>query len=94
MSDEKMAEFERQLGMLKWIAGLGWALLVGAFGLGVWVATIQLAQTSQHAILLEHTSSIKQHSIEINMLHVQEARVGTDLAYIKETLSRIEKKLP
>lgn len=94
MSDEQLQEFEKQLGLLKWVAGLGWALLVGAFGLGIWVATIQLTQNNHSDRLIDQALDIKNHGMEINLLHVQEARVGNDLLHIKATLERIEKKLP
>lgn len=93
MSEERFAELEKRLEILKWIARLGWALIAGAFGLGLWVAKLELAQTNFGVRLLETEIAVKNHGTEINSIHVSEARTGTDLAYIKAALERIEKKL-
>lgn len=41
MSEERLAELEKQLTMLGKIVAVGWALLVAAFGIGVWVTTLE-----------------------------------------------------
>lgn len=100
MSDEKLTELEARLeefkdglGLLKWIASLGWCLLAGAFALGVWVATLEIRTGNAANKLLEHDISLKNHGTEINSLHVNEARVGSDLSYIKSAVERIEKRM-
>lgn len=93
MSEEKFAEIESRLDVLKWIVGLGWALIASAFALGVWVATLEIRQSSFSARLTDSEISIKNHGTEINSLHVKEAVHGSDLAYIKAAVERIEKKL-
>lgn len=93
MSDDKIAELEEKLGLLKWVVGLGWALLVGAFGLGVWVAKLEIEKQASDRRLLDHETSIKAIGLDLNAVHISEARVGSDIVYIKSALDRIEKKL-
>jgi hypothetical protein len=42
MSEERMAEVEKQLSMLGKIVAVGWALLAAAFAIGAWVTTLEL----------------------------------------------------
>ncbi len=91
--ERQLIELRDGLGILKWIASLGWCLLAGAFALGVWVATLEIRTGSSVDKLIEHDVMIRNHGVEINGLHVNEAKVGSDLSYIKLAVERIEKKV-
>ena len=53
MSEEQHDDFESRLKTLDIVVKLGWALLAGAFALGVWVATIQIAVNENTAVAVE-----------------------------------------
>lgn len=93
MSEQDHQDIEKYINTLKWVVGLGWALLVGAFGLGIWVATLELRQASASERLLDHDASLKNHGTELNMIHVKQAVNASDLAYIRSAIDRIEKKV-
>jgi len=94
MSEEQIEEFEKHLDSLKWVVAVGWALLAGAFALGIWVATLEIRTAGFHAKLMDHDISIKNHGTELNGVAVKQAVNSNDLAYIKATVDRIEKKMP
>lgn len=93
MSDHDIEELEKYLGTLKWVVGLGWALLAGAFALGVWVASLEIRQSAFTDKIFDHEVALKNQSGEINSLHIKQAVNGNDLAYIKAAVERIEKKV-
>lgn len=94
MSDEQLHDFEKHLDSLKWVVATGWALIAGAFALGIWVATLEIRTSSVSARLTDHDLSIKSHAAELNTVAVRQAVNTNDLAYIKATVDRIEKKMP
>lgn len=42
MSEDRFAAIESQLGILKNLVAIGWALLVGAFCLGAWTTLLEI----------------------------------------------------
>ena len=94
MSEEQHDDLEKYIGTLKWVVSLGWALLAGAFGLGLWVATLEIRQTSFTNKIFDTEVQIKNHSSELNAINVKQAVNASDLTYIRNTIDRIEKKLP
>jgi len=93
MSDEQIHDFEKHLDSLKWVVAVGWALLAGAFALGIWVASLEIRQSGFSSQLMEHEISIKNHGTELNGVAVRQAVNSNDLQYIKATVDRIEKKI-
>lgn len=93
MSDEQIHNFEKHLESLKWVAAVGWGLLAGAFGIGIWVATLEIRTSAFSARLVDHEVSIKNHATELNGVAVRQAVNSNDLQYIKATVDRIEKKV-
>ena len=63
MSDELAEDFEKRLKTLDIIIKLGFALLAGAFGLGVWVATLEWRQ----GVLMQDVDSHDKTLSEFNM---------------------------
>lgn len=93
MSEEQIHDFEKHLDSLKWVVAVGWALLAGAFALGIWVATLEIRTTGLAAKLLEHDVNLKQHATELSAVAVRQAVAANDLAYIKASVDRIETKV-
>lgn len=93
MSEQETNDFKKYTQELKLVVGLGWALIAGAFGLGIWVATLELRQSSVADRVLDHDTSLKNHGTELNMIHVKQAVNASDLAYIRSAIDRIEKKV-
>lgn len=73
MSDEMMEEFESRLKALDVVVRLGRWLLVGAFAIGVWVATLEIRQNAAVAALEDHEEGLKQHEVELHKLTVLNA---------------------
>jgi hypothetical protein len=94
MSDEQEHDIAKFIGTLKWVVTLGWALLAGAFSLGIWATSLQLGQAELRAKLVEQGLDVKAHHSEINSINLKQAVNQSDLAYIRTTVDRIEKKLP
>ena len=94
MSDQEEHDIAKFIGTLKWVVTLGWALLAGAFSLGIWATSLQLGQAELRAKMIEQGLDVKNHHSELNTLHVKQAVNQSDLTYIRTTLDRIEKKLP
>lgn len=58
MSAERLDELEAKLGILDKIVKVGWALLIGAFGLGAWATLLEIrTQGAQKAIELLQTDA-------------------------------------
>lgn len=93
MSEQDHQDIEKYIGTLKWVVGLGWALIAGAFGLGIWVATLEIRQTTFSDRIIDHDTSLKNHGTELNLIHVKQAVNASDLAYIRSAIDRIEKKV-
>ena len=86
MSDEQSDDFESRLKTLDIVVKLGWALLAGAFALGVWVAAIQIAVN-------ENTSGAAAMQPRIRALELNEATNAERLKNILNTVERIERKV-
>ena len=86
MSDEQSADFESRLKTLDIVVKLGWALLAGAFALGVWVATIQIAVN-------ENTHSNAAIHPRIRDLELKESANNEKLVNILKIVDRIDRKL-
>lgn len=86
MSDEQRTDFEDRLKTLDIVVKVGWALLSGAFALGIWVATIQIAVN-------ENTSAKTSDQIRIRDLELKESANNEKLANILKIVDRIDQKL-
>ena len=86
MSDDQQDDFESRLKTLDIVVKLGWALLAGAFALGVWVATIQIAVN-------ENTQSVSAVHPRIRELELKESANNEKLANILKIVDRIDRKL-
>jgi len=88
-----LEHIEKRLGVLKWIAALGWGLLIGAFMLGIWTATLEIRQSTYGERLIDHEAGIKTLSGEAHKTAVNQAEFARDLAYIKASVERIENRI-
>jgi hypothetical protein len=86
MSEEQTEGFSSRLKTLDIVVKLGWALLAGAFAMGVWVATIQIAVNEN-----THTTAAVQP--RIRELELKESANNEKLANILKILDRIDQKL-
>jgi hypothetical protein len=86
MSAEQRDDFTSRLKTLDILVKLGWALLAGAFAMGVWVATIQIAVN-------ENTSTTAAVQPRIRELELRESANNEKLANILKILDRIDQKL-
>jgi len=58
MSQDRLDELESKLSILDKIVKLGWALLIGAFGLGAWATLLEIrTQGAQRSIELLQTDT-------------------------------------
>jgi hypothetical protein len=84
---------EGRLKSLDIVIKLGWSLIAGAFVIGVWVATIQIA-VNNHSVALQEAAAARQadhHSIRA--LEIKDSGDTQILRAIVEKLERIERKL-
>lgn len=86
MSAEQTDDFSSRLKTLDIVVKLGWAVLAGAFAMGVWVATIQIAVSEA-----THTTAAVQP--RIRDLELRESANNEKLANILKILDRIDQKL-
>ena len=86
MSDDQSDDFESRLKTLDIVVKLGWALIAGAFALGVWVATIQINVN-------ENTHSTNAIHPRIRELELKESANNEKLANILKIVDRIDRKL-
>jgi len=86
MSEEQTEGFSSRLKTLDIVVKLGWALLAGAFAMGVWVATIQIAVN-------EATHSAAAVQPRMRELELKESANNEKLANILKILDRIDQKL-
>lgn len=75
MSDHESAQFEEEIQALKTLSKLGKALLVGAFFMGGWVATIQIGQLNLGKDVDDAQMSVKNHGTELNRIGIWQAGV-------------------
>lgn len=86
MSDEQAGDFASRLKTLDWVVRLGIALLVGAFGIGVWVSTIQIAVN-------KNTEAQDSDQSRLRSLELNEATEAEKLRNILTVVDRIDRKL-
>jgi len=86
MSTKQTDDFASRLKTLDILIKLGWALLAGAFAMGVWVATIQIAVN-------ENTRTTAAVQPRIRELELRESANNEKLANILKILDRIDQKL-
>ena len=75
MSEEQSDQFAEEIQDLKTLSRLGKALLVGAFFLGGWVATIQIGQLNLGKDVLDAQISVKNHGTELNRIGIWQAGI-------------------
>lgn len=84
---------EGRLKSLDIVIKLGWSLIAGAFAIGVWVATIQIA-VNNHAIAIEEANRARQSEIaSIRALEIKDSGDTQLLRHIVEKLEKIDSKL-
>lgn len=86
MSDAQQATFEERLKTLDIVVKVGWGLLSGAFALGIWVSTIQIAVNENTAAKVNDQSRIRD-------LELKESANNEKLANILKIVDRIDRKL-
>ncbi len=86
MSEQQADDFESRLKTLDIVVKLGWWLLAGAFGLGVWVATIQISVNA-------NTYNNQREEARIRDLELKESVSSERLATALRILERIDRKL-
>jgi hypothetical protein len=70
-----------------------WALLCGAFGLGIWVAGIQMEINNHNMELAEARKARQDELASIKALEIKDSADTQILKSIVEKLDRIERKL-
>jgi hypothetical protein len=84
---------EGRLKSLDIVIKLGWSLIAGAFAIGVWVATIQIA-VNNHTIAIEEANRARQSEIaSIRALEIKDSGDTQLLRHIVEKLEKIDSKL-
>jgi hypothetical protein len=101
MSDSAIADLEKHIdatieGKLERVPQLltaVYALVAGAFALGIWVAGIQM-QINNHSVQLEENRKARAEEItSIRALEIKDSADTQMLRNIVEKLDRIERKL-
>ena len=97
MSQADMYELEERIeGRLKSldiVIKLGWSLIAGAFAIGVWVATIQIA-VNNHSVAIEEANKARQSELaSIRALEIKDSGDTQLLRHIVEKLEKIDSKL-
>jgi hypothetical protein len=84
---------ESRLKSLDIVIKLGWSLIAGAFVIGIWVATIQIA-VNNHAVAIEEERRARAGEIaSIRALELKDSSDTQLLKQIVEQLNKIENKL-
>lgn len=86
MSDDQSDDFESRLKSLDLVVKLGRWLIAGAFGLGVWVSTIQIQVNL-------NTINSQRGETRIRDLELKESVSSERLASALKILERIDRKL-
>jgi len=86
MTDDQQDDFQSRLKTLDIVVKLGWALMAGAFALGVWVATIQIAVNL-------NTQTGQSREMRLRELEIKESVATERLGTALKILERIERKL-
>jgi hypothetical protein len=90
---EQLQDFESKLKILDLVVKLGWALLVGAFMLGTWVAAIQIAINRQTESLRDVKDAIGATNTTVRSLEIKDSADTQLLRSIVEKLDKIDNKL-
>jgi hypothetical protein len=90
---EQLQDFESKLKILDLVVKLGWALLVGAFMLGTWVAAIQIAINRQTESLRDVKDAIGATNSTVRNLEIKDSADTQLLRSIVEKLDKIDNKL-
>ena len=90
---EQLQDFESKLKILDLVVKLGWALLVGAFMLGTWVAAIQIAINRQTESLRDVKDAISATNTTVRSLEIKDSADTQLLRSIVEKLDKIDNKL-
>ena len=75
MSEEQSYQFAEEIQALKTLSRLGKALLVGAFFLGGWVATIQIGQLHLGKDVVDMQIGVKNQGTELNRIGIWQAGI-------------------
>jgi hypothetical protein len=86
MSEDQQSDFFDRLKTLDLVVKLGWALLAGAFGLGIWVTSIQLE-------LSNNTREATSHETRVRDLELKESVNSERLNTALKILERIDRKI-
>ena len=90
---EQLQDLESKLKILDLVVKLGWALLVGAFLLGTWVAAIQIAINRQNESLKDVRDAIGATNSTVRSLEIKDSADTQLLRSIVEKLDKIDNKL-
>jgi hypothetical protein len=90
---EQLQDFESKLKILDLVVKLGWALIVGAFMLGTWVAAIQIAINRQTESLRDVKDAIGATNTTVRNLEIKDSADTQLLRSIVEKLDKIDNKL-
>jgi len=90
---EQLQDLESKLKILDLVVKLGWALLVGAFMLGTWVAAIQIAINRQNESLRDVKEAIGATNTTVRSLEIKDSADTQLLRSIVEKLDKIDNKL-
>ena len=90
---EQLQDLESKLKILDLVVKLGWALLVGAFMLGTWVAAIQIAINRQTESLRDVKDAIGATNSTVRSLEIKDSADTQLLRSIVEKLDKIDNKL-
>jgi hypothetical protein len=90
---EQLQDLESKLKILDLVVKLGWALLVGAFLLGTWVAAIQIAINRQNESVRDVKDAIGVTNSTVRNLEIKDSADTQLLRSIVEKLDKIDNKL-
>jgi hypothetical protein len=90
---EQLQDLESKLKILDLVVKLGWALLVGAFMLGTWVAAIQIAINRQTESLRDVKDAIGATNSTVRNLEIKDSADTQLLRSIVKKLDKIDNKL-
>ena len=93
MNPTQLEELEERLRDLNLVVKVGQSLLLGAFGLGVWVTTIQI-RINSHEQKVEEVSKLTTADVAaIRALELKDSADTQLLRSIVEKLDKIDRKL-
>jgi hypothetical protein len=100
MSEHDLQQIDRISGMLKWLlSGMG-AMLLSAFGVGVWVNQQQaeirnLVEADKRSVvdIAEVRGTIKAQNDVLTSLKQESALQSRDIGYIRTSVEKIERNL-